>query len=99
MYAVCRARSIQVLQFLDILSVTVILVMLYRCHAKLLSGWLKPRVAQTRVDSCDADQMLTQLTVAPAKLSMYCPLAQSWQCPASSQSVTRGSSKSPVHGV
>ena len=90
MYVVCRARSIHVLQFLEILSVTVMLEMLHRCHAKPLSGGL---------DSCNADQMLTQLTVAPAKLSMYCPLAQSWQCPASSQSVTRGSSKSPMHCV
>ena len=39
---------------------------------------------------------LTQFVPAPAKLSMYCPCAQSWQLPGSLQSVTRGSSKSPA---
>ena len=45
---------------------------------------------------CCPRPVLTQFTLAPAKLSMYWPAAQSWQCPGSSQSVMRGSSKSPA---
>jgi hypothetical protein len=45
---------------------------------------------------CCPRLVLTQFTLAPAKLSMYWPAAQSWQCPGSSQSDMRGSSKSPA---
>ena len=108
MKVVSRARAIQVLRDMSIPNASISMADRYRawsgervtrCRFYGMAGEINCllRFANRCSARCAEEQRgFTQFVPAPAKLSMYCPRAQSWQCPGSSQSVTRGSSKSPA---